>query len=114
MRCAMNKGKVVRLMLAFLILSGLTAAAGAQQQVPDLDFDARVADPQLARERPRLLFDEAHFNVHRSDTTYRAFADLVRNDGARVAVNRERFRARSLARYRLLVIAGALGAPLED
>lgn len=101
-------------LLALLFLGTLATGAGAQQQVPDLDFDARVANPQLVRERPRLLFDEAHFNVHRTDTTYRAFADLVRNDGVRLAVNRERFRARTLARYRLLVVAGALGAPLQD
>jgi hypothetical protein len=110
----MNKGKVLRHWLAFLLLGGPATVAGAQQQVPDLEFDARVPNPQLARERPRLLFDEAHFNVHRTDTTYRAFADLVRNDGARLMVNRERFRAESLAPYRLLVIAGALGAPLQD
>ena len=110
----MNKGMALRRWLAFLIVGGLATVAGAQQQVPDLEFDARVPDPQLARERPGLLFDEAHFNVHRTDTTYRAFADLVRNDGARIAVNRERFRAESLAPYRMLVVAGALGAPIED
>lgn len=98
----------------FILVGGLASAAAAQQQVADPDFDTRVADPQLARQRPKLLFDEAHSNVHRTGTTYRAFAELAANDGARVSVNRVPFSEASLRPYRLLVIAGPLGGPLED
>ena len=103
----------MRYWLASLLLT-LATASGAQEQVDDPTFDVRVPEPQLARQAPKLLFDEAHFNVHRADKTYRAFVDLVRNDGARVSVNHARFTSKSLSSYRLLVIAGALGAALED
>ncbi|HEX8172032.1 MAG TPA: DUF4350 domain-containing protein [Thermoanaerobaculia bacterium] len=101
----------MRRTFAVLLLLSFRLAA---QQVADPEFDARVASPRYARSHPRLLFDEGHHNVHRTSTTYKAFADLLANDGFRIETNSERFTARSLAPYRVLVIAGALGAPLDD
>ena len=34
------------------------------QQVSDPDFDTRVARPAYTKQRPRVLFDEAHANFH--------------------------------------------------
>ena len=98
-----------------LLLCSFAALASAQpQQIADPNFDTRVPRPFLVKDRPKLLFDEGHHNVHRADRTYRAFVELVTNDGARLAVNRTKFTAKSLASYRLLVIAGPLGAAIED
>ncbi len=89
-------------------------ASLSAQQVADPDFDASVDQPAFVRTRPKVLFDEAHHNVHRSDLTYKAFVSVLRNDGCRVDVNTGRFTKEALDGYALLVIAGALGAPLAD
>lgn len=97
-------------------LFGVLAAAVplCAQQVADPDFDSRVDAPAFVRAHPRVLFDEGHHNVHKSDLTYKAFVSLLRNDGCRVDVNSGPLTADVLRGYRLLVIAGALGAPLGD
>ena len=99
--------------LLVLLLLGLWTEALAQQ-VADPSFDARVAHPAFVRRHPRLLFDEGHHNVHKSTTTYKAFVDLLTNDGFSVATNSRVFTRELLAPYQVLVIAGALGAPLDD
>lgn len=92
------------------VLMAAAAPAGAQQ-VPDTLFDTRIARPAWERGKgPRLLLDEAHRNFHTLDGRYRPFADLARNDGFRVAANREPFTAVSLAAADLVVIANAMGS----
>jgi hypothetical protein len=56
------------------------------------------------------LFDEAHFNFHKSVGTYKAFVDLITNDGYRVTANQQKFSRESLRSYDILVVAGAMGA----
>jgi hypothetical protein len=73
-----------------------------------------VSEPAFRRWHPRVLFDAAHHEVHRIDATYKAFADLVRNDGCVIEVRDRPFGRERLAAYDVLVIAGALGAPLGD
>jgi hypothetical protein len=106
--------RLVRWLAVSAIGMSVAAATAQPRQVPDPAFDARVADPAFPRRHPRALFDEAHHNVHRADSTYRAFAQLVRNDGVSLSVNRQPFTAASLAPYRVLVIAGPLGGPLGE
>jgi len=84
------------------------------QQVGDPSFDAHVAHPAFVRWHPRLLFDEGHHNVHKSTTTYKAFVDLLANDGFSIATNSHELTREILAPYQVLVIAGALGAPIDD
>jgi hypothetical protein len=92
-------------------LAGLVfgAALLAQQQA-DPNFDARVARPAYAKNGPKVLFDEAHFNFHTCGERYKPFCDLIANDGYRVSPNKEKFDAKTLAGYDLLVISNALGA----
>jgi len=99
--------------LLVLLCVGLSAAARSQQ-VADPNFDARVEHPRFVRSHPRVLFDEGHHNVHTSTTTYKGFVDLLRNDGFTVEATEKAFTPESLASYELLVIAGALGAPIGD
>ena len=96
-----------------LLLLGFWTEAPAQQ-VGDPNFDTRVAQPAFVRRHPRLLFDEGHHNVHKSATTYKAFVDLLANDGFSIETNSRELTREILAPYQVLVIAGALGAPLED
>jgi hypothetical protein len=97
------------------VLAFVAVAVSARgQQVGDPSFDTRVAHPDFVRRHPRVLFDEAHHNVHRTTTTYKAFADLLTHDGCRVAANDRPFTAALLAHADILVIAGALGAESAD
>lgn len=95
------------------LLCGLfVALAPAQEQLYDPSFDARVARPAYSSARgPKVLFDEAHFNVHTSAGTYKPFADLLRSDGYRLTANKEKFSKKTLAGHDVLIIANALGGP---
>ena len=86
----------------------LTVPALAQQE-PDSSFDTRVARPALVPRAPRMLFDEAHHEFHRTTGRYLPFANLARSDGWRVHANTARIDRKVLARGDLLVIANALG-----
>jgi hypothetical protein len=79
------------------------------RQEGDPTFDARVARPTYPAAHPRVLFDEAHFNVHKSKGRYKPFAELIANDGYRVEPNTHRFTEASVAGHDVLVIANALG-----
>ena len=96
--------------LALLLVYGPAQA----QQVADTAFDTHVNHPVFTRRHPRILFDGAHHNVHRIDATYKAFADLVRNDGCVIESRHQPLDRKLLSSYEILVIAGALGAPLEN
>ncbi|MBI4473340.1 MAG: DUF4350 domain-containing protein [Acidobacteria bacterium] len=78
-------------------------------QSGDPGFDASVANPTYKGGGPRVLFDEAHYNVHKSGGRYKPFADLIRNDGYEIVPNSTAFSAGSLGGYDVLVIANALG-----
>src|SRR2546429_9325878 len=104
----------MRRLLAVLVFVAVAVPLRAQQ-AGDPSFDTRAAHPAFVRRHPRVLFDEAHHNVHRTTTTYKAFADLVTHDGCSVVANDRPFTPELLARADVLVIAGALGnANAED
>ena len=84
------------------------------QQSSDPNFDAKVANPAYSAKHPRVLVDEAHFNVHTAGGEYKPFADLVANDGYEVVPNTKPFDAQSLAGADVLVIASARGAPMPS
>jgi len=84
------------------------------QQLPDLEFNVSVENPAYKREGPRVMFDEAHHNFHTTDGRYKPFVDLVTNDGYRVVRNRQSFSKTTLASFKILVIANALGAEELD
>jgi hypothetical protein len=94
-----------------IIVSGVGALA---QQLADPHFNARVETPAYTRNYPRVLFDEAHNNFHTAAGPYKPFADLIFSDGYQVVVNRKPFTKTSLATFKILVIANALGAEDAD
>ena len=94
--------------LAIWLANGLVAFG---QQQSDPKFDARVAQPAYTDKHPRVLFDEGHFNVHTSQGGYKAFADLVVNDGCALKPGTKPFDAKTLADFDILVIANATVRP---
>ncbi len=88
----------------------IVAHLGLGQEVTDQDSDLKIARPAYTKKHPKMLFDEAHFNVHTSGGRYKRFADLLTSDGYRVIPNREKFQEKTLKGYDILVIVSALGA----
>ena len=103
----------MKLFAIFCALFFLTIPVVAQQS-PDLEFNTSVENPAYKREGPRVMFDEAHHNFHTTDGRYKPFVDLVSNDGYRVVRNRQPFSKTTLASFKILVIANALGAEEDD
>ena len=99
-----SSGAIVLACLSVFLVAPVRA-----QQVADTTYDTRVARPAYTRDGPRLLFDEAHHEFHRTDGRYRPFAALARHDGYRVIANPDTFASATLAKGDLLVIANALG-----
>lgn len=88
---------------------GTFSAQGVPQQQVDPNFDTRVAQPAYTRKHPRVLFDEAHNNIHTTSGLYKPFADLISNDGYAIVPNKEKFQQSTLAGFDVLVIANAAG-----
>ena len=96
-----------RLFLALLV----AAVAGCSNPGDKVDsaFDTTVANPAYKGEGPRVLFDDAHHNVHRPGKSYRPFVELLKSDGYAVTPLRRSVSADELSGYDVYVIAGALG-----
>lgn len=98
-----------RFMTAVLSFA-FTSVAVAQQQRADPDFKPVADNPAYTTQHPKVLFDEAHHNFHTASGRYKPFADLIASDGCVITPNRQKFTAKSLKGYDLLIIANAMGA----
>ena len=78
-------------------------------QRADETYDTSVARPAYKSKRPKVLFDEAHKNFHKTTSNFKPFADLIRNDGYIVTPNTDPFSPERLKGYDLLVISNARG-----
>ncbi len=88
---------------------------GEQRQIADPEAVTGVRQPVHPPDAgPRVLFDEAHANVHRLDGRYRPFGEVLRSDGYRVEVNTEPFDSQAFAERlgetRVLVSVNATAA----
>jgi len=94
-------------------IAGTWKGAFNAQQIPaqqaDLNYDVSVARPAYTKKHPKVLFDEAHNNVHTASGLYKPFADLITNDAYSVVPNKEKFQASTLKGFDVLVIANAAG-----
>lgn len=93
---------------SLLIVSICIASCEAQQK-PDNDFDVSVTQPTFTTNKPVVMFDEAHFNIHRSTGTYKPFVKLIVNDGYIVQPNSKPFAKETLKGIDVLVISNAKG-----
>jgi hypothetical protein len=100
--------KTGALILAVVLGVPLTGCSKSGAK-PDMKFSTAVANPTFKSNGPRVLFDEAHHNVHTAGGKYKPFVNLIENDGYSVSPNREPFRKETLERYAVLVISNALG-----
>ena len=80
------------------------------QRIADPNFNTTVTKPAYANQGPRVLFDEAHHNIHTASRLYKPLADLLTADGYRITPNADGFTSRLLQRFDILVISNALGA----
>ena len=73
--------KMAIVLLALMLAASSTSA----QQVRDTSFRFENTNPAFpAGAGPVACIDEAHNNFHTADGRYRAFAELLREDGYRV------------------------------
>lgn len=84
------------------------------QAIADPDSDLIIATPAYRTSRPKVLFDEGHFNVHTSGGRYKRFADLITADGYAVTPSKQKFREETLRGYDVLIIVSALGADRDS
>jgi hypothetical protein len=104
-------GRMTSLTRAALPLSAALAgilvvyiALWSPQQQGDPHFDARVATPSYAANRPRVYFDETW-----SQGLYGPFVDLVEHDGYAVVRHKGRLVREELKNFDVLVVPIAMG-----
>src|SRR6185295_19970053 len=88
--------------VGFLML--LVGVPARSQSSGDPHFNARVDNPVYTKNFPRVLFDEAHNNSETTTGRYKAFADLLFNDGYHIAVNRKPLTKEALKTFKILII----------
>lgn len=100
----------LKLGIMMSVIPSIMASLSLGQEITDTDSDLKIARPAYTKKSPKVLFDEAHFNVHTSGGRYKRFADLITNDGYQVIPNTEKFQEKTLKGHVILVIVSALGA----
>ncbi|WP_303311226.1 hypothetical protein [Hymenobacter sp. BT730] len=89
---------MMKKMLLLVLLTG--SFWGCRERplaVVDQEFDATVLQPTYSSNRPRLLFDEGHNNLHTTRGTYQPFVTLLTNDGAVVTATAQPITESSVA-----------------
>lgn len=97
---------------SFVLLAMLPTVVVGQpisEQIADPNFNPKVERPAYTKDRPNVLFDEAHFNFHTAGGRYKAFADLIGNDGYQVVPGTRKFEESVLEGFDILIIANATG-----
>jgi hypothetical protein len=108
-RCSVN-AEFFLICLVVLIVP-LSASA---QHLTDPEFKPTVERPAYPKNAPRVLFDEAHFNLHTSTNRYGPFTELSMNDGYRIVINRQPFTKKSLDTFKIVIIVNALGEDIDE
>jgi hypothetical protein len=79
------------------------------QQVPDLNYDPKIARPMYDSGKGTTVYiDEGHNNFHTKDGRYEPFARVLEKDGYVVNSYTREFETNKLANIKILVIANAL------
>ncbi len=85
------------------------ASEALAQQIPDLSFLPEIEKPAYPSGKgPVVMVDEAHFNYHTVEGSYKPFAELLRRDGYIVKSLRSKFNKKALSTGQILVISNAL------
>ena len=75
----------------------------------DNDFDVTLSNPTYSINKPKILFDEGHNNIHKTSGTYKPFATLIRNDGCEVTTTDKQITSEVLSGFDIYIIANARG-----
>lgn len=102
-----NFRRIAFLIFSVVILSGFVSSCDDSRQMADSNFNTKVTRPAYTNEHPKVLFDEAHKNIHTADGLYKPFVSLITNDGYQVVPNKEKFSPKTLDGYSILIIANA-------
>jgi hypothetical protein len=78
-------------------------------QDSDTNYFPRIRRQAYGRRGPRVMIDEAHWNMHTARGRYRPLAQLLDRDGYRLTRNKQPFVRESFRGTEILVIANALG-----
>jgi hypothetical protein len=98
------------LLFAWLLLAVAAAPARSQRQVEDTTLVTTVAKPAFTSRAPIVMIDEAHRNLFTMEGAYRAFANLLSQDGLRVIPGVQAFSPQFLKTCQVLVVADAVGS----
>ena len=99
---------MIRPMAKLIGLLLWTAGSALTQQIADPNFSTRIEHPAFTNNHPRVGIDEGHRNFHTREGRYRPLAALLESDGFAVS-SVSSFKADSLKKLDILVIANALG-----
>jgi len=103
--------------LGAVLATGLLATSAPGQAIVRVDtaFHPQVANPAYARgQGPRVLIDEAHYNLNSLLGFDASFGELLRVDGYQVASLTARISAAALTGADVVVISDALPAATEE
>jgi hypothetical protein len=113
MKVAMETGRYSRaplvgpVALFALAAWALIVPARAQQVTTDPDFDLSVHRPTYVRSHPRVVYDEAHHNLHTMEGRYRPLAELLEHDGYDIVPGQVAFSLTTLQAAAVLLVSNA-------
>src|SRR5260221_2011215 len=98
-------GRISLLLCSLVVPLVFATQRGDAQPKP---ANTAVTNPAYADAvHPKILFDEAHHNWHKSSARYKPFADLLKNDGYVVVANIRKITLEVLAGYDVFVCSNA-------
>jgi len=98
-----------KLTLIFISASLLFSCNEKPLALVDNDFDVTVPNPTYSTNKPKVLFDEGHNNIHKSSGTYKPFASLIKNDGCDITATDKQITSEVLSGFDIYIIANARG-----
>ena len=98
-----------KILVLFLSASLVFSCKETPLASADNDFDVTLPNPTYSTNKPKILFDEGHDNVHKTNGTYKPFATLVKNDGCEVITTDKQITNEVLSGFDIYIIANARG-----
>ena len=96
-------------MKPFVLLSLVLLVLPSCRRQYDSSYPVDVVQPAYTDAHPRVLFDEAHHNHHKTGTSYHPFAELLENDGYEVIPLRKVVTPFNLSSSQVLAVVTAMG-----
>ena len=101
--------QLIKTLILILVCASFSSCTERPLAIADNDFDVTVASATYSANRPKVLFDEGHNNVHKTTGTYKPFASLIRNDGCDLTVTDKQITGEVLSGFDIYIIANARG-----